>query len=159
MRNEELFATVAVNSWKLVIGQLDKILSSLSDEDLQKEVSSGRNRILYLVGHLTAVHDRMFPLLGLGGRLHSELDAPFLDNPDRHTAHDASPSGLRKAWAEVNTKLTAAFDSLRPEQWLERHTAVSEDDFKKEPHRNRLAVLMSRTNHASFHTGQIRLAK
>jgi uncharacterized damage-inducible protein DinB len=159
MRNEELFANVAINSWKLVIGQLNKILSSLSDEDLQKEVSPGRNRILYLVGHLTAVHDRMLPMLGLGDRLHSELDAEFIENPDKPTAQVISPAELRKAWAEVNTKLTAAFEALPPEQWLDRHTAVSEEDFKKEPHRNRLAVLMSRTNHASFHTGQIRLAK
>jgi uncharacterized damage-inducible protein DinB len=159
MKNEELFASVAINSWKLVVGQLNKILSSLSDEELQKEVSPGRNRVLYLVGHLTAVHDRMFPLLGLGDRLHPGLDAEFIDNPDRHTAYGISPAELRKAWAEVNTRLTAAFEALRPEQWLERHTAVSEEDFKKEPHRNRLAVLMSRTNHASFHTGQIRLAQ
>jgi uncharacterized damage-inducible protein DinB len=159
MKNEELFANVAINSWKLEIGQLNKILSSLSDEDLQTEVSPGRNRIFYLVGHLTAVHDRMLPMLRLGDRLHSELDAEFIENPDKPNAQVISPAELRKAWAEVNTKLTAAFESLRPEQWLERHTAVSEEDFKKEPHRNRLAVLMSRTNHASFHTGQIRLVK
>jgi uncharacterized damage-inducible protein DinB len=159
MNHEELFANTAVNSWKLVIGQLNKILASLSDEELQKEVAPGRNRILYLVGHLAAVHDRMFPLLGLGDRLHPELDAPFIENPDRKVAHNLSPGELRGAWTEVNTKLTAAFEALRPEQWLERHTAVSEEDFRKEPHRNRLAVLLSRTNHASFHTGQIRLAK
>ena len=42
---------------------------------------------------------------------------------------------------------------------LKKHTAVSDEDFSKEPTRNRLAVFLSRTNHASFHTGQIALTK
>ena len=159
MKNEALFTTVAVNSWKLVIGQLNESFSSLSDGDLQKEVSPGRNRIFYLLGHLTAVHDRMLPMLGIGERLHSGLDTDFITNPDKHTADGVTAAELRKAWSEVNSKLTAGFEAFPPEQWLERHTAVSEEDFKKEPHRNRLAVLLSRTNHASFHFGQIRLAK
>jgi hypothetical protein len=105
------------------------------------------------------VHDRMLPLLGLGERLHPELDAAFLDNPDGPAANEVSTADLRKAWTEVNSKLTAAFEALRPAQWLEKHTAVSEQDFAKEPHRNRLSVLLSRTNHASFHSGQIRLTQ
>jgi len=59
----------------------------------------------------------------------------------------------------VNSKLTAAFETLTPQQWLEKHTAVSAEDFAKDPTRNRLAVLMSRTNHAAFHTGQAALIK
>ena len=37
----------------------------------------------YLVGHLAATHDRLFPLLRLGERLHPELDSQFLETPDR----------------------------------------------------------------------------
>jgi hypothetical protein len=101
----------------------------------------------------------MFPMLNLGERLHPELDEVFLANPDRKSSQEISPAQLREAWSEVNGKLTAAFEALRPEEWLLRHTSVSEEDFSKDPLRNRLAVLMSRTNHASFHAGQIRLAK
>jgi hypothetical protein len=36
---------------------------------------------------------------------------------------------------------------------------VSEEDFAKDPTRNRLAVVLSRTVHVSFHTGQAVLAK
>jgi hypothetical protein len=43
--------------------------------------------------------------------------------------------------------------------WLKKHTAVSDEDFSKNPTRNRLAVFLNRTNHASFHTGQIALTK
>jgi hypothetical protein len=159
MTNEEIYAAVAVSSWKQIIERLDKMFVSIPDEDLQKQIAPGRNRLYYLLGHLTAVHDRMFPLLGLGDRLHSELDAPFLENPDKASANEVSAANLRSAWKEVNSKLTAAFESLKPAQWLERHTSVSEQDFAKEPLRNRLAVLQSRTNHASFHAGQVRLTQ
>jgi hypothetical protein len=159
MTNEQLLGITALNSWKLVIGRFDQNLAALSDEQLQKQVAPGKNRLFYLVGHLTAVHDRMFPMLGLGDRLHPELDEAFITNPDRTLPDTVSSSDLRKAWTEVNGKLTAAFEGFTPADWLEKHTAVPDDDFAKDPTRNRFAVVMSRTNHVSFHSGQAVLAK
>jgi DinB superfamily len=159
MTQIELMTQTAIQSWKLIIGRIDQGLSAASDEDWQTAVAPGRNRVSYLIGHLTAVHDRLFPLLGLGERIHPELDKDFLDNPDGPNADKTSGNDLRKAWTEVNHKLLTAFESLRPEQWLERHTAVSEEDFGKDPLRNRLAVLLSRTSHAAFHGGQMRLTQ
>jgi len=157
--NEELLGVTALNSWKLVIGRFEKHLDMITDEDLQRQVAPGRNRLFYLLGHLTAVHDRMFPLLGLGERLYPGLDTPYITNPDREVTDPISASDLRKAWTEVNRKLTAAFERFTPEDWLQKHTAVSDEDFVKDPTRNRLAVVMSRINHASFHSGQAILAK
>lgn len=159
MTTEELLTAAAVNSWKLVIGRFDGAVASLSDEKLQQQVAPGRNRLLYLVGHLTAVHDRMFVLLGIGERMHPELDEIYIANPDQTLPDSISPSALRQAWTEVNSKLTGIFEKLTPEQWLEKHTAVSEEEFAKDPTRNRLAVLLSRTSHAAFHTGQAALTK
>jgi hypothetical protein len=157
--NEELLSIAALNSWKLVISRFDQSLASLTDAQLQKQVAPGKNRLFYLVGHLTAVHDRLFPLLGIGERLHPELDEPYLTNPDRTLTDPVSASDLRKAWTEVNSKLTAALEKFKPQDWLQKHADVSDEDFAKEPTRNRLAVVMSRTNHASFHSGQAVLAK
>jgi hypothetical protein len=157
--NEELLGITALNSWKLVIGRLDKSLVTMTDEQLQRQVAPGKNRLYYLLGHLTAVHDRMLPMLGIGERLHPELDEPFLTNPDKASDDSVSASDLKKAWTEVNHKLTAAFERFTPEDWVQKHTAVSDEDFAKDPTRNRIAVVISRTNHASFHTGQAVLAK
>ena len=99
----------------------------------------------------------MLPLLRLGIRLHVELDQDFLTNPDRTTPDRISAAALRQAWTKVNDTLTRAMEALPAEAWLERHDAVSAEDFAKEPLRNRLSVLLSRTAHAQFHTGQIRL--
>ncbi len=157
MTNEELFAGTALHTWKLATGRLDQLLAAMSDDQLQQEVAPGRNRIYYLLGHLTAVHDRLFPLLGLGERLHPELDKPFLEDPDRTQPDAHSAADLRKAFADVNARLTAAMEALPAAAWLQRHEAVSPEDFAREPLRNRLAVVLSRTSHAMFHAGQIRL--
>jgi uncharacterized damage-inducible protein DinB len=159
MTTETMLADAALNSWKLIIGRLDTAIAPLSDEQLQRQIAPGKNRLLYLVGHLTAVHDRLFTLLGLGERLHPELDEIYITSPDRARPDPVSAAELKQAWSEVNGKLTAAFEKLTPQQWLEKHTAVSDEDFAKDPTRNRLAVLMSRTNHAAFHTGQAALLK
>ena len=56
---EALYTNTALRAWKLVIAQLDQMFSSMSDDELQREVAPGRNRVFYLMGHLTAVHDRL----------------------------------------------------------------------------------------------------
>ena len=74
MTSQQLSVKVAINSWRLVLERTDKIFSTLSEDQLLKEVAPGKNRLIYLWGHLTASHDAMFPILGFGPRLHPELD-------------------------------------------------------------------------------------
>lgn len=159
MNNEELLAATAVDFWKISLGRLDKAFLSLDDAGLQKQVASGKNRVYYLLGHMAAVHDRMLPLLGFGERLHPELDEAFISNPDKTLPDTLSGDDLRAAWTEINTKLTSAIEALPAADWLKRHEAVPAEEFAKEPLRNRLAVLLSRAGHVTFHTGQMRLIK
>ena len=155
--SEQALVVSAVNSWKTSIERADKIFSPLDNEQLQKEVAPGKNRLIYLLGHLTAVHDRMLPLLGLGERLHPELDPLFITSPDRAVAELPAAGDLKKSWSDVNGKLLAGFANLSPAQWLEKHSSVSEEDFAKDPSRNRFAILLSRTSHIAFHVGQTAL--
>jgi hypothetical protein len=156
--SQRLSVQVAINSWRLVLERANKTFSSLTEDQLLKEVAPGRNRLFYLWGHLTAVHDAMFPILGLGERLHPELDAIFVSSPDKTGAQRPPLGQLRKYWDEVNGKLLSQLATLSDDQWFERHNAVSGEDYAKDPTRNRLAVLLSRTNHMSHHLGQITLA-
>jgi uncharacterized damage-inducible protein DinB len=156
--SHKLSVEVAINSWRLVLERTNKAFSNLTDDQLLKEVAPGKNRLIYLWGHLTAVHDAMFPILGLGERLHPELDAIFVSSPDKAGAQLAPVAELRKYWDEVNGKLLSQFASLSADEWLQRHKAMSEEDYAKDPTRNRLAVLLSRTNHMSYHLGQMTLA-
>lgn len=131
----------------------------MTDEQLESEVAPGRNRLIYLLGHLTVAHDRMRVLLRVGDRLYPNFDVVFFDNPDRSQGHEISTSLARRAWKEVNRSLTDLMLEFSGEEWLERHAAVSEADFQQDPTRSRLAILLSRTNHASFHLGQIILVR
>jgi uncharacterized damage-inducible protein DinB len=158
MTSHNLSVQVAINSWRSIVERINKIFSSLTEDELLKEVAPGKNRLIYLLGHLTAIHDAMFPIIGLGERLHPELDAIFVSSPDK-AATDLPPAGeLKQYWNDVNAKLLSKFASLSADEWLQRHYAMSEEDYAKDPTRNRLAILLSRTNHMSYHLGQITLA-
>ena len=93
-------------------------------------------------------------LLGLGPRLHAELDEPFLTKADKVVANLPSAEVIKKDWNEVNGKLRDGFAKFSVADWLQKHASVSAEDFAKEPHRNRFAILLSRTNHLSYHLGQ-----
>jgi len=155
--SEQALVTAAVNSWKLNIERADRMFSPLTEEQLLKEVAPGKNRLIYLWGHLTAVHDRMLPLLVLGPRLHPEYDVLFLTNPDKAAPTLPAAVEIKKAWDDVNGALLAGFEGLSAADWLQKHGSVSDEDFAQDPLRNRFSVLLSRTTHVSFHLGQTAL--
>ena len=152
---QELYIRIALDSWNIQIGRTNKLLESLADEKLQQEVSPNRNSGVYLLGHLTAIQDGMLPLLNFGHRLYPQLEDIFIKNPDKSLLSKPSVSLVRRYWKDVNSVLASHFIKLKPEEWLKKHTAISDEDFAKEPHRNRLSVLLNRTNHLSYHFGQL----
>jgi hypothetical protein len=158
MTPDQILIAAAISSWQQVVTRIGALCSGLDDEELSVEVAPGRNRILYLWGHLTAVHDAMFSVLRTGERLHPELDAFFITQPDRSTPLPTSAE-IARCWEAIHTALLSTFATLGPHEWLERHANVSAEEFGQNPTRNRLAVLLSRTNHASYHLGQMMLAK
>jgi hypothetical protein len=157
MTNEEIFTATALTSWNQWMGRADKFVDSLPDEKFFLEVAPGKNRVIYIVGHLIAVNDAMIPQLRLGEASHPELRETFITQPDRAVADLPAPAELRRIWKDVHTRLDRSFKELTPAQWLERHSSVSEEDFAKEPHRNRLAIVVSRTAHVGYHAGQLLL--
>jgi hypothetical protein len=158
MTTEETLVATALNTWKLTNARADKLFSALTDKELHQEIAPGKNRLIYLYGHLIAVHDRMLPLLSLGARLHPELDTPFLLEAENRALPSPSAADLKKWWDDVNGSLLAAFERLSPEEWLKPHTSISAEDFARNPLRNRLSVLLSRATHVDYHLGQAALA-
>jgi hypothetical protein len=152
---QELFIKMAVMAWDVQTARVGKLLDELSNEQLAAEVAPDRNTGTYLLGHLIASTDGMFPLLGLGGKLYPHLEKVFITDADTPGAGKPAIDELRKCWKEVNAKFSAAIANIAPGEWFMRHTAVSAEDFIKEPHRNKLNVLMSRTSHQSYHLGQL----
>lgn len=156
---QDIFIKMALDSWYTHISRASKLLESLTDEALAAEVAPGRNTGAYLLGHLVAVHDAMIPLLNIGAKLYPQLEEPFIKQPDKSGLEKPSVTQLRTYWSEVNNALTLSFNLMNADEWLQKHTAVSEEDFAKNPLRNKLNVLLSRTSHLAYHTGQLAFLK
>src|SRR5260370_786940 len=105
MGNEASCVALGLKAWKTQIERADKVFRSLSSDDVLREIAPGKNRLLYLWGHLTAIHDAMLPLLALRERLHPEFDVAFVSNPDKSQANIPSDEEVRQAWNVVNAGL------------------------------------------------------
>src|ERR1700732_309841 len=159
MTTEKSLIDSAIRGWKSNVERADKICGGLSSEQLEQEVAPGRNRLIYLWGHLAAVNDGLLPLLGIGERLHPELDAMFVSKADKSVELTGTAQSLKSAWYKINEKLWEGFSKFSAADWAGRHTAASEEDFKREPNRSKFTVLLGRTAHMSYHVGQAMLAR
>src|SRR6202041_1277203 len=159
MTTEKSLIDSALRAWKFNVERAEELFGGLSPGQLEQEVAPGKNRLIYLWGHLAAVNDRLLPLLGIGERLHPEFDGMFISNPDKSVQLTVSGQSLKVAWQEINQKLWEGISQFSASDWAQRHTAVSEQDFKREPHRSRFGVLLGRTAHLAYHAGQAALAR
>lgn len=156
---KQVFVSMVVSAWQTQNKRVDDLLYKLSDEQLSNETAPGRNTGAYLLGHLAAVNDHMLTILGFGDRLHPELEDIFLKSPDKSGLKTPSLTELREYWKEINAKLDHLMNDMQPDEWFEKHALVSEEDFAKEPHRNKLNILVNRANHQSYHLGQLAYLK
>ncbi|HTK19602.1 MAG TPA: DinB family protein [Mucilaginibacter sp.] len=152
---KELFIKMVMSNWDLQISRMNSLLAKLSDEDLSSPTAPGRNTGVYLLGHLAAVSDGMFTILGLGEKLNPAMDELFVRKPEDSGLQKPSIAELKEYWNKVNTLLSEKMSQVAPEEWFNRHTAISEEDFAKEPHRNKLNIVINRTSHISYHLGQL----
>jgi hypothetical protein len=149
----------ALRAWKSNVDRIDTFFGALSPEQLEQEVAPGRNRLIYLWGHIAALNDGLFPLVGLGPRLYPEMEVMFIANPDRAAITVYSAEQVKQAWNQINERLLSEFSGWSTAEWLERHTDVTPEDFLREPHRNRYTVFLNRNTHMAFHLGQAILTK
>lgn len=159
MNTTQTIVKMVFDRWHAQVRIFTNALDSMTDEQLQQDIAPGRNRGIYLLGHLTAVNDDMIPLLDFGNKLYPELTKPFITSPDKSLTDLPSAQELRACWAKLNETLNRRFESLQPEDWFQRHTSVSAEDFAKEPHRNKLNIIVTRTTHMAYHTGQFILIR
>ncbi|MDR6762116.1 hypothetical protein J2Y38_002327 [Flavobacterium sp. 2755] len=144
-----------IEAWLLSNRRLHNLIIKLSEEEIYKEISPERNRGIYLLGHLISTTDTMIELLGFDKKRYPELDPIFVSAPDKSGKIFPDFEVLKQNWEKINAVMLEHIENMSPEQWLEKHASVSEDDFKKDPTRNKLNVLISRTNHQNYHLGQL----
>ncbi len=159
MNRDQIFIDMALKAWNTQISRTDKFFQSLSDEAFLKEIAPGKNRVIYLLGHLITVNEGMITLFSLGDRSYSQWDDAFIKTPDRGAASIPDVATLKKAWRESNERLSSLFAKMSADDWFKRHTSMTDEDLVREPSRNRLSVLLNRTSHVAYHLGQLVLYK
>ncbi len=154
---ENLYIKAALQNWNLQVTRTGKLLDMMTGDDLLKEIAPGRHRAIYILGHLIAVNDTISEVIGTGKKAYPELYATFVQNPDRAVLEIPTGDELKSYWILVHERLKTEFLTVGNDGWLTRHTLVTDEDFAKDPGRNKLNVLLNRTNHLAFHLGQLRL--
>lgn len=159
MDSNQTMVKMVFDRWHALVKNFSTSLDALSDEQLQQEITPGRNRGIYLLGHLVAVHDDMIRLLDFGEKVYPEFFEIFIKSPDKTVAEIPSAKELRAAWNKMNETLNANFYKMQANDWFQRHTAVTEEEFAKEPHRNKLNIMLTRSTHLAYHHGQFILIR
>lgn len=153
MKDQEILQIL--KAWEAQNQAISDIFLKFEDGYYNNEVAPGRNRAVYLFGHLIATSDLLLPMLGLGEQLYPQQESIFITNPDRGDSEPVSIAQLRQQWTTLNQTLTAHFQKMDRTDWLGKHTKVSQADFEKDPLRNKLNVLISRIGHLNYHRGQL----
>ncbi|MFB6454254.1 DinB family protein [Chitinophaga sp. Hz27] len=149
------FLDLTLDAWDSQVKRLTAAFDSFSDEELELQVAPNRNRVIYVLGHMIAVNDMMLALLGLAERKYAQLDEFFISNPDEAIDEIPEAKDLRNYWKDITATASQLFRALPPDEWLQKHTMVTQEEFENEPNRNRYNVLLSRLNHMAYHLGQV----
>jgi uncharacterized damage-inducible protein DinB len=150
---------ISLLQWDIYNKRMLKALETISDENFVKPIVAGGNNPSWLFGHLVDTDDALLELSGIRKRLYPDLKTIYNHERGSNQSGHLTRQELTKRWTEISAELDKAFKSWSEAQWLDRHTAVSEEDFKKEPHRNKLNVMLSRVEHKASHLGQIAMLK
>ena len=113
-----LLVKMILMAWDAQNNYLNKLIRSLTDEQIAKEIAPGKNTGVYILGHLIAVSDGMLPLLGFGNRLFPEMEEVFIKNPDKSGQVFPSVTELKQRLEAVNTKLNNHFKSTVGKEWF-----------------------------------------
>lgn len=151
--------SICLLQWDTYNKRMQKALDTLSDENFHKPVVAGGNTPSWIFGHLVDTDDALLELFGIRARLYPDLKTIYHHEKGSNQSGHLSKSELIKRWNEISAELDKAFKGWSEAEWLNRHTAVSEEDFKKEPHRNKLNVMLSRVSHKASHLGQVAMLK
>jgi hypothetical protein len=156
--HENLIIDQCIKAWEQRITQATKLIDSLSEWAMDTEIAPGRNKVVYVIGHLLSVHDKLIEGMELGERKHADLDPLFLD-PQQPDAKYPDTAWIKENWNEQSKFLIEKFYLLTLTDWLSKHAYVSAEDFALQPERNKLNLLLSRTGHLASHNGQLALVK
>ena len=150
---------VCLLQWDTYNRRMTTVIKGLTKADFEKPLVPGGNSPSWILGHLVDTDDELLKILGIRERMHPELHKIYHHERGTNQTGHLSKSELMTKWEAILGELDKAFSAMSESNWHERHTLVSAEDFKKEPHRNKLNVMLSRVGHKASHLGQIAMKK
>jgi hypothetical protein len=141
--------------WKIMSRWISETLKSLTDEDLCKEISPGRNHGVWILGHLIQSEDELSIYLGKGEYIFPEYESLF-GQKNKIAPVNSYPdvSVLRNQWETVKVKNDKILSELSDEEWDEPHALIEgalDDDYFK----TRGGCVMNWILHQNYHIGQL----
>lgn len=146
---------ICLLQWNAYNRIMQKTLDAISEENFHKSIVPGGNSPSWIMGHLVDTDDALLKLFGIRERMYPELAAIYHHERGGNQTGHLSKNELTSKWNAIVAELDRVFKGMSEKDWLARHMAVTEEDFKKEPHRNKLNVMLSRVTHKASHLGQI----
>jgi len=151
----DLMVKMNLAIWNAQNKKFAELIEKLTDEQLLNETAPNRNTGIYLLGHIIAVSDDMSRLFDLEEKMFPDYLEIFVKSPDKSNKVFPPIAELKSAYYNVTKNLENHFKKFSTNDWLSKHAAVSDEDFAKEPTRNKLNVIISRTVHLANHLGQM----
>lgn len=146
---------ICLLQWDAYNSRAQKILESINEESYHLAIVTDGNSPSWLMGHLANTDDMVLELFGIRKRIFPELATIYHHTRGSNQTGHLTKEELAEKWKTILDELDQAFKSMTESEWLGRHMAVTEEDFKKEPQRNKLNVMLSRVTHKASHLGQI----
>jgi len=81
--SNQLIVKMVLDAWHASIKNASKLIETLTDEQIAKDVCTNGNSGTYLMGHLIAVHDGMPSLIGQGDKKYPEMVEVYLQSADK----------------------------------------------------------------------------
>ena len=146
---------ICLLQWDTYNHRMQKMLNSLSPDNYNLPIVPGGNSPSWLMGHLADTDDALLELFGIRKRMFPSLAKIYHHERGTNQSGHLTKEELNTQWKAIIAELDGAFKNMSEADCHGRHTAVSEEDFKKEPQRNKLNVMLSRVAHKASHLGQI----
>lgn len=146
---------ICLLQWDTYNKRMQNAIDTISNEKFNQAIIVNGNSPSWLLGHLVDTDDKLLELFGIGKRIFPELSTIYHHERGTNQQGHLTKAELSTKWNTVVAELDTAFKNMTEADWLARHMSVTEEDFKKEPHRNKLNVFLSRIAHKASHLGQI----
>jgi len=134
-------------------GWADWIISSLSDEDLKKEIFPGKNHGVWLLGHLITCEDDFALFMGKGEITYMDYHNMFAEETQPLSFDNYPPiSEMKAKWKEMLEKNRKIYSELNDSELNESHAQrKGENDFCK----TKEDVAVHWQVHLMYHAGQL----